>query len=254
MQEIKLVGRLYENTYHINLHRHDYWEIVYYTKGNGYVDINGEIVPFQENDIFAIPPNVLHNDYSDVGFQNYYYTFSDDNFNRMTWIKFHDTENNDFLNITERLYREFHFKRKNYENIVDSLYMVLFNYIVSLSKEKEMNQYVSFVINDIINNISNPDYNIQQTLQKVPLTEDYLRKLFYQETGKTPLQYLTKKRISYAKQLLYLLPHSGISIQEIAWRSGFSDNYYFSRVFKKLTGVSPKHWYNHIMEEKNKKK
>ena len=98
------------------------------------------------------------------------------------------------------------------------------------------------VINEIISNISNPDYEIQQTLQKVPLTEDYFRKLFFQETGKTPLQYLTQKRISYAKQLLCLQAHSGISIQEIAWRSGFADNYYFSRVFKKVTGVSPKYW------------
>ncbi|HIU30456.1 MAG TPA: helix-turn-helix domain-containing protein [Candidatus Egerieisoma faecipullorum] len=242
MPKIKYVGRLYENTYRINLHTHDFWEIVRYTKGSGLVEIDGEIIPFQENDIFAIPPNVPHTDYSDTGFQNYHYTFNDDDFNRLSYMKFQDTENNDFLTIMAQLYHEYHLKRKNYQNIIDSLYTVLFHYILALSEEAESNQYVAFVINEIISNISNPDYEIQQTLQKVPLTEDYFRKLFFQETGKTPLQYLTQKRISYAKQLLCLQAHSGISIQEIAWRSGFADNYYFSRVFKKVTGVSPKYW------------
>lgn len=242
MLNIKYVGRLYENTYRINLHNHDFWEIVCYTKGHGMVEINGEIIPFQENDIFAIPPNVPHTDYSDIGFQNYHYTFTDDNFNRLVYMKFQDTENKDFLSIMEQLYREYHLKRKNHQNIMDSLYSVLYHYIISLSEETEINQYVSMVINEIINNISNPDYEIQLTLNKVPLTQDYFRKLFYEETGKTPLQYLTYKRISYAKQLLDIQLNSGISIQEIAWRSGFSDSYYFSRVFKKITGVSPKYW------------
>ena len=250
MMNIKYVGRLHENTYRINLHKHDFWEIVCYTNGNGFLEIDGEQIPFQENDIFAIPPNVLHTDWSDEGFQNYHYTFNDDSFKRLTYIKFQDTENKDFLNVMEQLYREYHLKRKNHQNIMDSLYMVLFNYIISLSEEAEMNQYVALVIDEIINNISNPDYDIQQTLQKVPVTQDYLRKLFYKETGKTPLQYLTYKRISYAKQLLYLQPHSGISIQEIAWRSGYIDSYYFSRVFKKVTGVSPKYWTEHMKSEK----
>ena len=180
MPKIKYVGRLYENTYCINLHTHDFWEIVRYTKGSGLVEIDGEIIPFQENDIFAIPPNVPHTDYSDTGFQNYHYTFNDDDFNRLSYMKFQDTENNDFLTIMAQLYHEYHLKRKNYQNIIDSLYTVLFHYILALSEEAESNQYVALVINEIISNISNPDYDIQQTLQKVPLTEDYFRKLFFQ--------------------------------------------------------------------------
>lgn len=234
MPKIKYVGRLYENTYRVNLHTHNFWEIVRYTKGNGSVEIDGEIIPFQENDIFAIPPNVPHTDYSDLGFQNYHYTFNDNDFSRLTYMKFQDTENNDFLTVMMQLYHEYHLKRKNCQNIIDSLYTVLFHYILALSEEAESNPYVALAINEIISNISNPYYEIQQTLQQIPLTEDYFRKLFYQETGKTPLQYLTQKRISYAKQLLRLQTHSGLSIQEISWRSGFTDNYYFSRVFKKL--------------------
>ena len=242
MAKIRYVGHLFEKTFRVELHTHDFWEVVLYTKGNGTVEINSDTVTFQENDIFVIPPNVPHMDYSDSGFQNYHYTFTDDNFTRMTYMKFQDTENNDFLTIIKQLYYEYHLKRKNYQNIIDSLYVVLYHYLLALSEDNEGNPYVALVINDIINNISNPDYQIADSLTKVPLTEDYFRKLFCQVTGKTPLQYLTHKRIDYAKELLRLRSHSGLSIQKIAWDAGFIDSYYFSRVFKKITGVSPIHW------------
>jgi AraC-like DNA-binding protein len=60
--------------------------------------------------------------------------------------------------------------------------------------------------------------------------------------GVSPLKYLTQIRISHAKRLLRLKQRSGMSIQEIAWLSGFQDSLYFSRVFKKATGVAPQDW------------
>ena len=139
---------------------------------------------------------------------------------------------------------------KNYQNILDALHVVLYHYIHTLIDENDSNRFVTMVINEIINNISNPYYKIQDTLKKVNLTPDYFRKLFFDETGKTPLQYLTHKRISYAKDLLRLQSHSGLSIHEISWNAGFSDNYYFSRVFKKYTGLSPKGWLRRESEKK----
>ncbi|MGN1408973.1 MAG: helix-turn-helix transcriptional regulator, partial [Eubacteriales bacterium] len=135
-------------------------------------------------------------------------------------------------------------KRKNYVNILDCLYNLMYNYIIALSEEPEKNEYVAFVISEILANISNPNYDVTRTIQKIPLTDDYIRKLFFKETGKTPLQYLTNQRINTAKQLLSLPNHAGLLIKEIALRSGFSDCYYFSRVFKKATGCSPEQWTN----------
>lgn len=113
MAKVKYVGHLFEKTYRVDVHTHDFWEVVLYTKGSGLVEIKDDIIPFQENDIFVIPPNVPHTDYSEQGFQNYHYTFTDENFTRGTYIKFHDTENNDFLTIVKQLYREYHLKRSH---------------------------------------------------------------------------------------------------------------------------------------------
>jgi AraC-like DNA-binding protein len=72
--------------------------------------------------------------------------------------------------------------------------------------------------------------------QYVGLDEDYLTYCFRQELGITPIAYLNRYRINQAKQLL---KQSGESATAIALQVGFSDSGYFSRVFRRETGMSP---------------
>lgn len=65
---------------------------------------------------------------------------------------------------------------------------------------------------------------------------DYMNRVFKQVTGQTIFQYLTQVRIQHAKALLR---HTPMKISEAGRRSGFPDEYYFSRIFKKHTGMSP---------------
>lgn len=60
--------------------------------------------------------------------------------------------------------------------------------------------------------------------------------LFKQHYNLTPNQYVIQKKISTAKTLLSSL---SLSLGEIAELSGFSDRYYFSKQFKKETGITP---------------
>lgn len=59
---------------------------------------------------------------------------------------------------------------------------------------------------------------------------------FKELAGISPQDYLIHYRIAYAKQLLTI---GGMSVSEVAYKSGFNDPKYFSRVFKKIEGVSP---------------
>ncbi|WP_168123857.1 AraC family transcriptional regulator [Paenibacillus sp. HB172176] len=68
------------------------------------------------------------------------------------------------------------------------------------------------------------------------MSADYYTKAFKKRTGKTPTAYLTHLRINYAKQLLLV---SNDSNRMIAQKSGFGDEFYFSRKFKSATGYSP---------------
>ena len=64
---------------------------------------------------------------------------------------------------------------------------------------------------------------------------------FKDSTGMTPIEYLTRIRINEAK---YLLANSPYNIAEISNIVGYNDPLYFSRVFKKMIGVSPKRYKN----------
>lgn len=59
----------------------------------------------------------------------------------------------------------------------------------------------------------------------------------------TPQKYIILRRIDYAKELLMT---GMFSISFVAEKSSFSDVYYFSRTFKKETGVSPSKYYHYI--------
>ncbi|AIQ31578.1 hypothetical protein P40081_28110 [Paenibacillus sp. FSL P4-0081] len=65
---------------------------------------------------------------------------------------------------------------------------------------------------------------------------NYVSQLFKRETGRTFTEYLTNLRIGYACELLM---NSDLTISEIAEKSGYSDYFYFSRLFKRIKGMSP---------------
>jgi signal transduction histidine kinase/AraC-like DNA-binding protein/DNA-binding LacI/PurR family transcriptional regulator len=76
----------------------------------------------------------------------------------------------------------------------------------------------------------------QELAQAVGLTESYLSRIFQSELGLAPWDYLTRYRIERAKDLLLSTYET---ITYVATRTGFNDPAYFSRVFKKYTGMSP---------------
>lgn len=68
------------------------------------------------------------------------------------------------------------------------------------------------------------------------LSQSYICRLFKKELSLKPSEYINRVRISAAKAMLL---ETDMTITEIAEKSGYSDVYYFSRVFKKIIGMSP---------------
>jgi AraC-like DNA-binding protein len=62
---------------------------------------------------------------------------------------------------------------------------------------------------------------------------------FKQQIGISPLQYLIDVRINKACELL----NTSVSVREISSIVGYDDPLYFSRLFKKHTGMSPRQYY-----------
>jgi AraC-like DNA-binding protein len=66
-----------------------------------------------------------------------------------------------------------------------------------------------------------------------------LMKLFQNELGASPIQYLYKQRLWAAAEKL---AHTGLAIKEIAQSCGFANEFHFSRKFKEAYGMSPRAW------------
>lgn len=77
--------------------------------------------------------------------------------------------------------------------------------------------------------------------EKYHIAPSYLSKVFRQETGVNLISYVTQKRMEKA---IDYIKNSEINLTEISWLVGYDDYTYFSRVFKKHTGVNPRDYRN----------
>ena len=92
--------------------------------------------------------------------------------------------------------------------------------------------------NEIINALDSKADN-WDIARKVNLSAAHAAKIFKNDYGISPCQYLLDQRIEAAKSDL---SNSDLSVKEIAFKYAFSNPYYFSYVFKKKTGLSPKQY------------
>jgi YesN/AraC family two-component response regulator len=81
------------------------------------------------------------------------------------------------------------------------------------------------------------DLSLGGIAEMLDINPSYLSTIFKKETGETLTEYVNRKRMSAAK---HLLETTRLQIQTVAQQCGILDVHYFSRMFKKYTGVTPK--------------
>jgi len=101
--------------------------------------------------------------------------------------------------------------------------------------EKNGYEYVKKSLRFIDFNYSR-NINVDDIASNAGISRSHLYRLFMQYVAIPPNEYLTRYRIQKA---CVLLKNHHLSIGEAAYSTGFSDQLYFSRVFKKYTGVPP---------------
>ncbi|QGQ95039.1 response regulator [Paenibacillus psychroresistens] len=98
---------------------------------------------------------------------------------------------------------------------------------------------------DIVKDYVTKHYNEDVTLSKIAeityVNSSYICDLFKNQTGENFIEYLTKIRIEKAK---LLLKDARFKTYEVGDKVGYSDATYFSRVFKKIVGISPTEYRN----------
>lgn len=86
--------------------------------------------------------------------------------------------------------------------------------------------------------------DMEKLAREIPMGYSSFRKAFKKITGESPNQYHLNLRLNRAK---YLLATTALNINEIADQTGFDSIFYFSKLFKKKNGVSPKFYRTDII-------
>ena len=244
------------------VHWHEDVEILYYKKGGGYVYVDGEIIEPQAGDVIIVNPMEIHSILWGDNLFEYTYSIvspkmfasSDvDIFSKIwdAWVKkehlfTHCIRGDDEVrDLIESIIKEKEEKNVGYEMMIKGKLHILLGilmrrYEVAESKKANSSQvYRSERIKDVFrfveDNYSAP-ISSKTLADKYGVCEEHFCRLFRKITQMSPKEYITKYRIMKAEQLLI---STNIGMTEISEKVGFVDANYFSRVFKKINGLSP---------------
>lgn len=149
------------------------------------------------------------------------------------------------INELEKLFTEITSVSKSGKAYHDDLALNLLEQLLircKVSQPDIVNKRMDPRIIEIINTLSmnlNKDFSNKDLADSVYLSSSRLGHLFLDEVGLTLSQWRIDQRITRAKQLLVTTNHT---INQISIMVGYDDPLYFSRIFKRKAGVSPKQY------------
>ncbi|MCI8359542.1 MAG: AraC family transcriptional regulator [Lachnospiraceae bacterium] len=100
--------------------------------------------------------------------------------------------------------------------------------------------YIKEAFSFIEQNFQN-DISIEEIASFCGLNRSYFGKIFRENTGKSPQDFLISYRMTKATELLKL---TGLSVGDIGNAVGYPNQLHFSRAFKNTYGISPRQWRN----------
>lgn len=226
----------------------DQYIFFYCTDGKGIISVNGKQYELHKNEAFCIPRNQSHT----------YYACDDDPWS-ILWVHLKgedtkyfpldeckiihfstDASTNRMFFLFDLLFRVLevtHYSLGNFIYISQILNLILAETYCrekpkSISKE---NRYVTHIIRFMYKNLHR-NLTLNEVLIEFGYSKSYLNEIFQKATKHSPMDFYLNIKMQEACKLLR---SSDLLVYEIAQQLGYKDQYYFSRIFKKIIGVSP---------------
>jgi len=240
-----------------DIHSHSCTEITFVTEGNGRIMIGSNMHPISKGDLIILNPGVLHYEEYKREYSNSshlcFYCCSMDDFetsmmpkNYLLPAHYHPIFKTGemaekFLSVFAEIYEEceagknWHAdicKNLSYEIVMLTLRLLHVKYNLSLQWQNDRNidQVRKFLDEHFTEKI-----NSFMIAKELAMSRQTLYRL-YKSGNLSPLRYITQKRIELAKKLIL---ETNESLQNIAYKTGYSDYSSFFIAFKKTIGVSP---------------
>lgn len=216
---------------------HEFWELVCNRGTAGMLVLGPETVPFLSHEMVLLPPRTLHIEYSARPMD-------------MIWVGLRGSallgleaggvrrvRSEELSNALERTWL---FSRRGggIGPELDGRVRALLAGVLRAGIEgarNHMGDLVARGIRAIHERIAEP-LAVSTLARLLGCSEGYFHRTFRLTTGKTPNEYVSEVRVAHAKRLL---ADTGMSIQQVAELTGYADPLYFSRIFKRWTGLAP---------------
>ena len=236
----------------------DHYLLHYIISGKGTYVCGEEVYQIKAGDLFIVYPNQIVS----------YYADKDDPW-QYCWVGFNGTEAQRLIDLTpfrpnrlilslcddsiQRSMMDIYDARGNKPtdemNMIGRLYLFLSKLIDLKDDVREESDITSTYIENALKFIQyNYSHSIDITniADSIGISRSHLYRVFIKHLGLSPNDYLTQYRINRACSLLR---NSDLTISNIANSVGYDDPLYFSRVFKKIKGVSPSLYLQEAVEE-----
>ncbi len=116
----------------------------------------------------------------------------------------------------------------------------------SLKKEDELSS-MGAEMKDFLNTQITSKFHLELLCKHISKSESQTIRIFKKIFGITPYTYVLNKKIEFAKKLFV---DTNLSVKEVAAKLCFSDEYYFSNIFKDKAGCSPSEYRKHHTGDK----
>jgi AraC-like DNA-binding protein len=211
-------------------------EIVYFLGGHGSTTIQGETYAVKSNCFAIMPKGVEHDQISEDTIDTLCIGLSGSGMHDIhgVWVDPDGQIKSTLLRLMDELSQ----KTPGYSMITQGLLYLSVGLMRRAIQSSVPQDRKQSLIDRAVHIIEERDGNlsINEITNQLFISKEYLRHLFYHYTKKSPMQTIIDTRIEHAKNLLH---NNNLTVADVAGECGFENPYYFSRLFKKVTGQTP---------------
>ncbi len=217
-------------------HTHRVLELVYFLAGSGSTTIKGQTYAVQSNCFCVIPPHVPHSQTSETTITSICICISGSGLeaSQGLWVD----SSGEIKTCLQHLMEELATQEPGYSVITEGYLLAIVGLVKRAIQKNIPQDRKQALVSEAVHIIEEKEGNlsIDEVAGQLFVSKDYLRHLFTQYTGQSPMRTIVSCRIDHAKKLLM---NPELSVVDVADMCGFDDPYYFSRLFKNHTGKSP---------------
>ena len=156
-----------------------------------------------------------------------------------TITNMHASHPESFATLFEKLLLAWQTRPCGFVYRMDALFLSILEQLERQSKEMHTDSLefrIQHSVDVIHENIANTSFSIDSLATEAGYCVSYFRRVFREEVGASPKEYLTDLRIRHA---IALLESGYYSVEQVAELSGFAYAKHFSTIFKRITGRTP---------------